>query len=81
MRDQSRQQVEELKAEVRRRYICTDAGVPFRRPGMPKVVAAMEISCVKGNTIKELRDLVYNTASEIRVQTPGTASWSRLINL
>ena len=49
-------------------------GMPVHRPGMPNVVAAMEISNIKGSSVKELRDLVYTTASEIRVRLPGEAA-------
>eukprot|EP00117_Sycon_ciliatum_P025517 scpid2720/ scgid5797/ Leucine-rich repeat serine/threonine-protein kinase 1 len=68
-------QVQELKDEVRRRYVVDRSGLP--RPGLPNVVEAMELSNLKTSSVRELRDLVYNVASEIRAQSPGPGAARR----
>ena len=50
-------------------YIATEFGgrvMNTRERGLPKVMAAIEVSCKTGYHIRELRHLIYNTSFAIK---------------
>ena len=58
-----------LRQMIRERYVAMEFGGGVQTPrerGLPRVMAAIEVSCKTGYHIKELRQLIYVKAFEIK---------------
>ena len=67
-----------LRQMIRERYMAYEFGGGLQSPrerGLPRVMATIEVSCKTGHNIKELRQLIYNKAFEIKEK--GKAQFKR----